>query len=161
MTLKRLIITLASLIACSNGAPATDSQWTSPVAFDTGTVHILTNGDSLELTVEIARTSDQRAFGLMTRPSLDSLSGMLFLYEARQDSSGGFWMFRTLIPLDIAFMDSTGTIVTIRSMEPCTSPNPEWCPEYAPDAAYWSALEVNRGFFARHGIAEGHRVRLR
>jgi uncharacterized membrane protein (UPF0127 family) len=86
---------------------------------------------------------------------------MLFLYETRQDSSDGFWMFRTLIPLDIAFMDSAGSIVAIRSMEPCTSPNPEWCPEYAPDAAYWSALEVNRGIFARYGITEGHRVQLK
>jgi uncharacterized membrane protein (UPF0127 family) len=40
-------------------------------------------------------------------------------------------------------------------MEPCRA---EPCPAYRPDAAYRLALEVNRGAFARWGVAAGDRI---
>jgi uncharacterized protein len=144
------------------GCEARDrEEWTidPPVAFDTATVIIETEAAEIAITAELAETRDQRAYGMMERPSLPPQQGMLFTYSDRQDGRSGFWMFRTLIPLDIAFLDEDGRIVAIEQMEPCEAANPNLCPIYSPGVPYVAALEVNRGFFDRHGIGIGDRVR--
>ena len=65
-------------------------------------------------------------------------------------------MYRTRIPLDIAFLVSAGVIRAVRSMTPCPTTIAQGCPTYAPNVPYRYALEVNAGFFARHGITSGH-----
>jgi uncharacterized membrane protein (UPF0127 family) len=85
---------------------------------------------------------------------------MLFVYDSVQPGENGFWMFRTLVPIDIAFLDRGNMILTILPMDPCPSPRPEQCPAYPPGVPYWAALEVNRGWFARHGIGVGGTIRL-
>jgi uncharacterized protein len=130
------------------------------VAFDVGAVTIRTASDTLRLRVEIAEREDQRSHGLMERAELPDDAGMIFLYSEPQPETAGFWMFRTLIPLDIAFVDDDGRIVAILEMQPCQSPNPRVCRIYSPGVGYASALEVNRGFFARHGIGVGDHVTL-
>ena len=151
------VLGLVLCVACAEGYP----QWTSPVAFDTTRVWIGGGAASTSLLVEVASTAAQRAFGLMARPGLDAESGMLFLYDSAQAGSSGYWMFRTKMSLDIAFMDSARAMAKILSMEPCESElYAAACPTHAPGVDYWSALEVNRGWFGRHGIAEGDTVRL-
>lgn len=107
------------------------------------------------LTVEVARRLAERAQGLMGRERLPQDAGMLFLYDRTQPSRNGFWMYRTLIPLDIAFIDEAGRIVDIRRMVPCESEAARECPVTRPDAPYRAALEVNAGVFEAHGIAVG------
>jgi uncharacterized protein len=131
----------------------------APVAFDTTTVIIETAGSEVTITAELADTNEQRAYGLMERESLPPDHGMLFTYPDRQDGGSGFWMYRTLIPLDIAFLDEAGQIVAIEQMRPCEATNPRLCPVYSPGVPYVAALEVNHGFFGRHGIQTGDRVR--
>jgi uncharacterized protein len=133
----------------------------APVAFDTTWVVIESSAgdDIVRMRVELATTADQRAYGLMERPSLPPEHGMLFTYPAPQDPQSGFWMYRTLIPLDIAFLDEAWEIVAILPMEPCTNPNPRLCPVYSPGVPYNAALEANRGFFGRWGVDVGDRVR--
>jgi uncharacterized membrane protein (UPF0127 family) len=53
-----------------------------------------------------------------------------------------------------------GTVVAIRSMEPCKSPDSQWCTGYTPGHRYQSGLEVNQGYFEQHGVAVGAKVRL-
>jgi uncharacterized protein len=137
-----------------------DWETDPPVAFDTADVVIETADGRVRMTAEVAATRDQRAYGLMERPSLPAEHGMLFTYSQPQDPQAGFWMYRTLIPLDIAFLDEAGEIQVILEMEPCESPNPRLCPIYAPGVPWTAALEANRGFFGRHGIDVGDRVRL-
>ena len=69
-------------------------------------------------------------------------------------------MFRTRIPLDIAFTDSLGVIRTIRQMAPCTARLAAGCPSYEPGIPYRAALEVNAGYFSTHRIGLGSRVLL-
>jgi uncharacterized membrane protein (UPF0127 family) len=107
------------------------------------------------LTVEVARRAGERAQGLMGRERLADDAGMLFLYDRTQPSRNGFWMYRTLIPLDIAFIDEAGRIVDIRRLEPCTSDLARECPVTRPASAYRAALEVNAGDLEAHGIALG------
>ena len=61
------------------------------------------------ITVEVADDGEERAMGLMFRDSLPEDSGMLFVYPDSRERS--FWMKNTRIPLSIAFIDATGTIL--------------------------------------------------
>lgn len=107
------------------------------------------------LTVEVARTIPQRSRGLMERDHLAEQAGMLFLYDRPQPSRNGFWMYRTRLPLDIAFIDEAGRIAEIHRMEPCTAARPGECPVTRPAVAYRAALEVNAGAFEAMGVAAG------
>ncbi len=131
-----------------------------PMTFDTARAVIETAEGPVPLLVELAETESQRAQGLMDRPSLPPEQGMLFVYPETQDGRSGFWMYRTLIPLEIAFLDDDGEIVAILEMEPCPSPNPQLCPIYSPGVPYVAALEVNRSFFGQWRVRVGDRFRL-
>lgn len=96
--------------------------------------------DGDELLVAIAGNAAQRQQGLMNIDDLGSLAGMVFVFD--QDSSGGFWMKNTLIPLDIAFFDGSGEFVDGFVMEPCTTAD---CPTYRPSGSYRFALEMPAG----------------
>jgi uncharacterized protein len=131
-----------------------------PVQWERGEIAVISATDSIPLQVEIAQTDEQRAYGLMNRTSLPEQAGMLFRYDALQPAEGSFWMFNTRIPLDIAFIGPEGSIVSIRQMEPCASPYPQWCPSYEAGAPFQYALEVNLGWFERHGVGIGDRITL-
>jgi uncharacterized protein len=132
----------------------------SPVRWDTAQV-VIRGAGSARLLVEVSKTEAQHTYGLMARPSLDPESGMIFLYDSVQAGDRGYWMFRTKMPLDIAFMDSTGVIARILTMPPCESElYADACPTYRPEVRYKSTLEVNEGWFGRHGVALGDTVVL-
>lgn len=153
----------ALLLALSACAPEGGEEpgATAPlVEFDTSSVRVVTHTDTFAVRVEVAATEDQRAFGLMERESLPEDAGMIFLYREDQPPEAGFWMFHTLVPLDIAYLDVLGQIVAIRQMVPCESPDPRWCDTYPPGVPYRSALEVNHGWLDRHGVSVGDKVLL-
>lgn len=103
-------------------------------------------------TVEVARTTEQRARGLMHRRSLGEREGMLFVFDADQHLT--FWMKDTLVPLTIAFLSSEGRIVQIEDLEPLSQKTIR----SRQSARY--ALELPRGAFAEAGAAEGDVVVL-
>src|SRR3990172_441865 len=92
--------------ACHRAEP-----WVSAVAFDTARSWLIQGGDSVPLLIEVARTDAQRTVGLMDRPFLEENSGMVFLFDSVRSEDAGFWMWRTKMSLDIAFMDSAGVIM--------------------------------------------------
>lgn len=94
----------------------------------------------------------------MERPGIGEYHGMLFVYPETVEPTGSFWMYRTLIPLDIAFLDRDGVIEAILAMDPCTSPNSDLCRRYSPGVSYRGALEMRQGFFDRDGIEPGDGV---
>jgi uncharacterized protein len=155
-----LYLALGAFAACERaGEPAILVTRDAPlVPVDTGIVEIRSASDTVVLRVEIAETPRQTSVGLMERHSMPPDEGMIFLFDEPRTSP--FWMYRTHIPLDIAFLDEEGRIVAIRQMEPCPSPNPQFCPQYEPGRPYVAALEANLGFFASRGIGVGDRVVL-
>lgn len=134
----------------------------APVAQTSQSVACLTNseGRSVSLTLEIADTAESRTTGLMQREHLAPDTGMLFIFTATRPGNAGFWMYNTLIPLDIAFLNAEGEILRILTMTPCPHGNPGRCPSYRPGVSYNSALETNAGFFAHHGLRHGDRVEV-
>jgi uncharacterized membrane protein (UPF0127 family) len=149
------------LVSCMNAEGdrlVTASRQSPIIPLDSGVALIETAPDSFTVRVEIAETPDQTEIGLMERDALPDDEGMIFLFGEERGANAGFWMYRTRIPLDIAYLDSDGRIVAIRSMDPCGSPHPAGCAKYPPGVPYWSALEVNRGYFASRGIGVGARI---
>jgi len=65
-------------------------------------------GKLIKYHVEIAKTSEEQAEGLMHRLELKKNEGMLFLFDNEKKAS--FWMKNTLIPLDIIFINKNGSI---------------------------------------------------
>lgn len=108
--------------------------------------------------LEIADTPDLRRQGLMQRTQLPTEHGMWFIYLQERRGDRGFWMYRTRIPLDIAFLDRKGVVLRILSMEPCAASDSIHCPTYAPGLPYWSAVEMSAGFFRAHRIPVGARL---
>ncbi len=102
-------------------------------------------------TVEIARSPQEQATGLMQRESLTPDRGMLFPYDPPQPAS--FWMKNTLIPLDIIFIRADGRIARIAANTVPLSLEP--VPSLEPVAA---VLEIAGGRAAELGIAPGDRV---
>jgi len=104
-------------------------------------------GAEATLWVETARTSSERARGLMYRKQLDPDRGMIFIYE--ETTTGMFWMKNTPIPLSIAFLDSGGQVIDIQDMQPYSEQL------HAPAGPYVYAVEANQGWFAGHGVTVG------
>lgn len=102
------------------------------------------------ISAELARSPEAQARGLMHRTHLGKHSGMLFVFD--RDGKHCMWMKNTLLPLSVAFLDSRGVIVTLAEMQPgslelhCA----------ARPALY--ALEMNAGWFARHGGRAGGKI---
>ena len=109
------------------------------------------DGRRLEFEVEIARSPEQRAQGLMFRRDLPEMGGMLFIYGKEWEVS--MWMKNTVIPLDMLFIKRDGRIATIAertipfSLESISSLQP-----------VAGVLEINGGTVARLGIRRGDRV---
>ena len=103
------------------------------------------------LTAEIADTPQASENGLMFRDSLPEDHGMLFIFD--QPRKASFWMRNTKIPLSIAYADSDGKILEIKSMNPLDE---TVVPSRSDEVDY--ALEVNQGWFARHGITSGAKI---
>jgi len=159
---RRVVCLLfATLLGCSSEPPADDDGYDNVMSFDTAHVRLASPRDTMRLTLQLAVSDAQKAMGLMERKHLADTAGMLFVYDSTQPPNAGFWMYRTRIPLDIAFLDSTGVIRAVRSMTPCPTTIAQGCPSYTPDVPYRYALEVNAGFFARHALAVGHSLVLR
>jgi len=109
-------------------------------------------GERAELTVELARTAAERGRGLMFRQEMAEERGMLFVFD--RETKAGFWMKDTKIPLSIAFVGGDGTILETQDMAPLSQEL------HRPAQAYRYALEVNQGWFARHGLGSGDRVEI-
>jgi hypothetical protein len=105
-----------------------------------------------EIWVEVVRTPEDRAKGLMGRKHLTHGEGMLFIFESEDDH--GFWMKDTLIPLSIAFIDKGGRILKITEMKPLTLES-----HYPPRPILY-ALEMNKGWFSANGIKAGDIMRF-
>jgi len=131
----RLLVMLVAVFVLGACAPDEPEELDG---FSTSTIWI----DEHELVVVVAETPRQRSQGLMGVTDLGGLDGMLFVFQS--ESTGGFWMKDTLIPLDIAFFDAGGVLVDVLTMEPCTA---DPCPSYRPSGPYLTAVEAPAGDF--------------
>jgi uncharacterized membrane protein (UPF0127 family) len=99
---------------------------------------------------EVAANDQHRQVGLMNRKSMPTQHGMLFVFN--HENTHCMWMRNTLLPLSVAFMDASGTIINIEDMQPQTEDN------HCARRPARFALEMNVGWFAQRGIKPGTRI---
>ncbi|HEY4433589.1 MAG TPA: DUF192 domain-containing protein [Candidatus Cybelea sp.] len=118
----------------------------------------LVHAPKANLTLEVARTEAQRERGLMFRQSLPPHTGMIFVFE--RDEQIAFWMKNTLIPLDMVFIASDGTVRRVFAGVPVVQANtPEGqIPQEQSRARY--VIELPAGEAAADGIAAGVKLDL-
>lgn len=152
---------VVAVSACSDRSPASEASERSitPAGFATIAATVTaSDGEVCELCVWMAATQDERARGLMGVTDLGGADGMAFLYDG--PVTNRFYMYGTVMPLSIAFVDAAGTVVSTTDMEPCQSPDPSACPRHAPSRPYVAAIEAPRGRLAALGLVPGASVRL-
>jgi uncharacterized protein len=135
----------AALSGCgANGAAVESAARSVPLTIKSGAkVH--------KFTVEVMRTEAEQARGMMFRDKIAGEAGMLFPMNPPRVAS--FWMKNTLIPLDMIFIRSDGSIARIaaeavpHSLEPVTSVEP-----------VAAVLEIRGGRAGELGISENDKV---
>ena len=111
--------------------------------------------DGTQIQAELATNPAEQQRGLMFRTQVPRGRGMLFLF--RQPSLLRFWMFNTLTPLDMIFLDAERRIVLIApDRQPC-EPGAA-CPLTGPDTPAQFVLELAAGEAARLGLSEGDQL---
>jgi uncharacterized protein len=136
----------ACLAAASCGAAAAE-----PACRD-DQLHLRGDWGQARLTIELADDEAERAQGLMHRQSLAQGAGMLFVYP--ESRNVGFWMKNTLIPLDMIFVDATGTVARVHA-----NATPGDLTPIMSGSDVKAVLEVNGGLAARMGINPGTELR--
>jgi uncharacterized membrane protein (UPF0127 family) len=143
---------LLPIAACQPSPSSAVAAERSPAGLEQVPLTITTAaGKTHRFTVEVARTPEEQAHGLMDRQSMAPDRGMIFPYTPAQPVA--FWMKNTLIPLDMVFISPGGRILRIEdsavplSLEPVGSGD-----------AVEAVLELNGGRAAELGIAAGDLV---
>lgn len=133
---------LSTLI--SSGAPAPSGAESGPpvvkLRLGTGT-----------LAAELANTPLQAATGLAFRTSLLWDQAMLFVYSTTHRAS--FYMKNTSIPLSVAYLDGSGTVLEIHDLKPGDE-----TPVVSRTDNVQFVLEVNWGWFRINDVTTGSRV---
>ena len=147
------------LAACSPGAgdgataaappaaPATHPESGLPIV----PLAVSHDGKAHDFRVEVARTAEEQARGLMFRRAMGADEGMLFPFDPPRQAS--FWMKNTLIPLTAAFVADDGAIVNLADMKPLD------------ESSHCSAkpvryvLEMNQGWFEQRHLKAGAKLR--
>jgi uncharacterized membrane protein (UPF0127 family) len=120
---------------------------------------VVVHAPKADLTLEVARTSAQREYGLMNRTALPPHGGMIFVFP--NDGPVDFWMKDTLIPLDMVFVGADGTVRTIYRDVPVLAP-------HTPDSAIplesgkaQYVIELAAGDAEVEGLASGVKLDVR
>ncbi len=145
-----LILLFTAVAGCRPAEAVRVGQ--STAAADTVPLSIETAKGARTFRVEVARTPEEQAKGLMYRTALAPDAGMIFPFDPPRPAS--FWMRNTYIPLDMLFIRADGTIAVIAANTTPLSLAPVESGE--PVAA---VLEIAGGRSAALGIREGDRVR--
>ncbi len=147
-------VVLALLIVLGQGAGMTaalaqTAAQTAESALEPLT--IVTTSGTHRFQVEVMRTDEERARGLMFRRFMPADRGMLF--DFKREEQVAMWMKNTYIPLDMLFIDRSGKIVNIaRDAEPLSERIiPSGAPAYA-------VLELNGGVARKLDMKVGDMV---
>jgi uncharacterized membrane protein (UPF0127 family) len=142
---------VASLAACQPTASNAVELGRSPAGLEQAPLTISSSGKPHRFTVEVARTAEEQAMGLMNRAGLDPNRGMIFPFDAPRQAS--FWMKNTLIPLDMIFVRADGSIANIAANTVPLSLEPVYS-----DGEVAAVLEIAGGRAAELGVQPGDKV---
>ncbi|HVR72185.1 MAG TPA: DUF192 domain-containing protein [Vicinamibacteria bacterium] len=139
---RRLL--LASVLAAAAAARVAAGPQVIPLTLPSGQV----------LQAEVMVKDEDRAMGLMFRPSLPTDRALLFVFEDLDFH--GIWMKNCRFPIDIVWLDEERRIVYVAEAVPPCKADP--CPVYQPmkKAAY--VVEMGAGQARREKATPGSRL---
>lgn len=108
-----------------------------------------------QIQLEVARTPEQQAMGLMFRSELADDRGMLFEFELARPVN--FWMRNVLIPLDMVFLLDGEVQAIAANVPPCTTLT---CPTYGPEGSVNQVIELRGGRAAELGLEAGNQITI-
>jgi uncharacterized membrane protein (UPF0127 family) len=152
MTFRRHFLPLfalslfALLAACGNDAKKTEAVKSVDDRFP------IKIGDQV-VQMQVAALPNEMEKGLMFVKAMGENDGMVFVFEAPQPM--GFWMRNTLIPLDIGYLDADGTLKEVYPMYPHDERSVRSV------ARRQLALEMNQGWYSRHGVKPGMKLDMK
>ncbi len=120
---------VVSTIAATSSSPGTILPITAKITI---------SGKRLNL--EVARSPQEQAMGLMYRPALPDDRGMLFPMTPARPVT--FWMKNVPVALDMVFLYQGKVKAIASSVPPCTTPE---CPVYGPPGDVDNVLELRSG----------------
>jgi uncharacterized membrane protein (UPF0127 family) len=118
---------------------------------------LLTLPSGRVLDVEVMVSDQDRALGLMFRPSLPEDQGMLFIFE--RSGFHSIWMKNCRFPIDIVWLDEERRVVHVADDVPPCKADP--CPAYEPLRRARYVLELNAGQARREEVVVGATVSFR
>ena len=108
------------------------------------------------LQAEVMVSDEDRAMGLMFRPSLPLDRGMIFRFGTADFH--GIWMKNCKFPIDILWLDEERRVVHVaEAVPPCKA---EPCPVYNPMRKASWVIELNAGQARREKAVLGSTVRF-
>ena len=100
------------------------------------------------VSAELAMNPVQIATGMMFRTEMGENEGMLFVFS--KPHRPAFYMKNTKIPLNVAYLDSDGTILELLELKALDE-----TPVEAKTERVQFVLEMNTGWFQRHNVTVG------
>ena len=104
--------------------------------------------------VEVMVKDEDRAMGLMFRPSLPLDRGLLFVFD--QPDFHGFWMKNCRFAIDMVWLDEDRKVVHVAEAVPPCKADP--CPVYEPLRKASYVVELNAGQARREKAVLGASV---
>jgi uncharacterized membrane protein (UPF0127 family) len=141
-----LLAALLAIAACGPQPTTLDDFPTRPVT--------LPGGQVIKAETMVARFDLMR--GMMYRTSLAPDHGMLFVYLMPDHHF--HWMYQTLIPLDMIWLDANHNIVEmVENAQPCKTQASK-CPQYGGQQLSSYVLEIGGGLAKKYGLQLGQTI---
>jgi len=124
-----------------------------------GTIDVPIKGQPFKLWVADSADETERGLMFITHDQMADLPGgvrrgMIFVFASERERS--FWMKNTIIPLDIAYLDSQGKVISMHTMIALDDRHGQ----YPSNGAAMYAIEVNANVYAEIGLAVGDQIEL-
>jgi uncharacterized membrane protein (UPF0127 family) len=144
--MRYVLISIAVLLTgCGSGTRIEDYR-TSDVILPSGQI----------VKVEIMMDAQDLLRGMMYRTSLAPDRGMLFVH--RRPGNYNYWMYQTLIPLDMIWMDRTKQIVEIVESAPPCKTEASKCDHFGGHKTAQYVLELGGGMARKYGLKLGDQL---
>ncbi len=165
MPRMRSLATMAALLALTaqSPSPAAGATWCTSLPLP-GTQPAPCRALVLQaprgmMRLALAITETQRERGLMHVTFVPPAQGMLFAFP-RGDADRSFWMKNTVVPLDMVFVQSDGTISAVAVNVPATPPHTPDDKVATRNGIAQYVIELGAGQAGLLGLLPGTRIAL-
>ena len=148
-----VLLAVAAIVACAlPSGPAQRGAGAAPV--------VIVPSDAQRkramVFADVVATPESRRLGLGGRDVLPADRGMLFVYPTEEPRT--FWMKDCKIGLDIAFIGSDRTILSVATLGPGADLPNDRIPSVRCPHPVRFVLETNAGWLEAHGVRAGDEV---